>query len=148
MQAFPFMLAAILVGAIVSTQPAMNAILARAIGSAIGASAISIAVAFISVLIVVALVGAGRMNVATLGTVPWWIYLAGVAGAIFVVGGVVIAPVTGTLIFFVCIIAGQLIGSAVTDHFGAFGLEVRQISVSRIAGIILVLLGAILAARG
>ncbi len=147
-QTLPYMLAAILVGATVSIQPAMNAVLAKAIGSAYGASAISIAVAFASILIVIAVVGVGRVNGSTIATVPWWVFLAGVAGTIFVVGGVVIAPITGTLVFFVCIVAGQLIGSAIVDHFGTFGLAVREISAPRMAGIALVLAGAILTARG
>ena len=79
---------------------------------------------------------------------PWWVYLAGPAGAFFVAGGVYIAPLTGTLIFFVCIVAGQLIGSALMDHFGAFGLDVRKFSLARLAGVLLVVAGAILVSRG
>ena len=50
--------------------------------------------------------------------------------------------------FFVCIVAGQLIGSTIADHYGAFGLTVREMSGSRILGISLVLAGAVLVSRG
>ena len=79
---------------------------------------------------------------------PWWVYLAGFVGTIFVAGGVVIAPVTGALLFFACVIAGQLIGATLADHFGLFGVALRPVSPARLAGIALVLGGAILAQRG
>lgn len=142
------MLAAVIVGSLISTQPAINAILSKELGSALGAAGISTLIAFLCILAILPLTGAGEMNPETLRRVPWWVYLAGVIGAVFVASGVVIAPVTGALVFFVCIVAGQLIGSTISDHFGAFGLEVREISFARIAGIALVLVGAILVGRG
>ncbi|SFQ95994.1 DMT family transporter [Poseidonocella sedimentorum] len=147
MHAALHMLAAVLVGALLSLQPSMNAMLARAVGSAYGASAISIGVAFASILLVVAVIGAGRVTVGTLTAVPWWIYLAGVVGTIFVASGVVIAPVTGALVFFVCIVTGQMLGSLIADHVGAFGLAVREINSMRVFGITLVCLGAIIVTR-
>jgi transporter family-2 protein len=148
MQAIPYMLASILVGMLVSAQPPLNAILSRAIGNAFGATAISILVAFCCALMMLTLTGFGEINRATLTSVPWWVYLAGAVGAIFVGAGVVLAPVTGALLFFVCIVAGQLIGSMLADHFGAFGLQVREISPARILGLGLVLAGAVLVSRG
>lgn len=143
-----YMFAAIAVGALVSAQPPLNAILSRAVGSAYGATAISIFVAFLCILLLLTVTGSGNIKVETLMSVPWWVYLAGVVGALFVGSGVVIAPVTGALVFFVCVIAGQLIGSTLADHFGAFGLEVREISVWRLLGVLLVLVGAVMVWRG
>lgn len=147
MLAYGYMLAAIVVGMFVSAQPPLNAILSRAVGNPYGATAISIFIAFLTILAMVAFTGPGEISRRTLSSVPWWVYLAGTAGAIFVGAGVVIAPVTGTLVFFACIIAGQLIGSALADQFGAFGLETRTISAWRVAGIAMVLVGALLASR-
>jgi transporter family-2 protein len=61
---------------------------------------------------------------------------------------VVIAPVTGALVFFVCVVGGQLLGAMIVDHFGAFQLAVRPISLLRLLGLALVLLGAVLVQRG
>ncbi len=147
MQAIPYMLAAIAVGVLVAAQPPLNAIVSRAVGSAMGASAIQIFVALFFALVIVVVTGSGEINRATLSTVPWWAYFAGIFGALFVVSGVVIAPVTGALVFFVCIIAGQLLGSMLADHFGAFGLAVREISLPRVIGFVLVLVGAVLVGK-
>lgn len=148
MQLVSYMLAAAVVGAMISIQPPLNAILARGIGSAFGATAISIGIAFVCILVVISILGPGEISGRTLSTVPWYVVFAGIVGAIFVGSGVVIAPVTGALVFFVCVVAGQLIGSTILDHVGAFGLAVREISFSRAAGIVLVILGAIMVGRG
>jgi transporter family-2 protein len=142
------MLAAVLVGMLISTQPALNGMLGRAIGSSPGATLISVGVAFLAAVAFAAVFGRGDMSRASLATVPWWVYLAGIAGMVFVAGGTIIAPVTGALVFFVCIVAGQLIGALLADHFGAFGLAVREISLVRLAGLALVILGALLVQRG
>lgn len=148
MPALPFLLAAVLTGAFVSLQPAMNARLAGAIDSAMGAASISIFVSLMLALLLLILTGGGTITRETLTSVPWWVYLGGPVGTAFVAAGVFVAPVTGAMLFFVCVVAGQLIGSMLADHFGAFGLEVRQISPQRIIGIALVLAGAVLVQRG
>ena len=85
--------------------------------------------------------GAERVVLATLAAVPWWPYLGGVVGAVFIASGVVLAPVTDALVLFGCIVARQLVGSTIIDHYGAFGLAVREISRSRLLGNRLVTVG-------
>jgi transporter family-2 protein len=143
-----YLLVAVFLGVMVSFQPLMNAVLARAIGSPFGAAAISIGVAALGAVAMVAVTGRGDISRASLATVPWWIYLAGFVGTLFVAGGVVIAPVTGAQLFFMSVIAGQLIGAALADHFGLFGLAVRSLSLERVLGLVLVLGGALLVRRG
>jgi transporter family-2 protein len=63
-------------------------------------------------------------------------------------GGTVIVPVTGAAVFFVCLIAGQLFGSVLLDHIGAFGLPVREIGTLRFLGILLTFGGVILVRYG
>jgi transporter family-2 protein len=143
-----YMLAATVLGVLVALQPLANAVLARAIGSPYGAAAISIAIAFVGAIAMIGVTGRGEISRATLAAVPWWVFLAGFVGTVFVAGGVVIAPVTGALIFFACVVAGQLGGAMLADHFGWLGVPVRPISLARIAGLALVLGGAVLVQRG
>lgn len=147
MQLVPYMLAALAVGIVVSFQPPMNGMLAKSVGSAYGAAAVSIGIAFASILLLILVAGHGEISRRTLGSVPWWVYLSGTIGAAFVAAGAAIAPVTGGLVFFICIVAGQLIGSMLVDHFGAFGLEVRVMSPLRLLGLAMVLGGAVLVSR-
>jgi transporter family-2 protein len=143
-----YLAAALVLGALIAMQPLMNAVLARATGSPFGAAAISILVAFMGAMVMILVTGRGDTSRAALASVPWWIYLAGLTGTAFVAGGVVIAPVTGALLFFLCIIAGQLLGATLADHFGAFGLDIRPTSLPRLAGIALVLAGVVLVRSG
>jgi transporter family-2 protein len=142
-----YLCAAVLLGALAAVQPVLNAVLARAVGSAYVATAISILFAFLGALALVAVTGKGDTSRAALASVPWWIYLGGFIGTLFVAGGVVIAPVTGTLVFFICVVAGQLVGAMLADHFGVLGLSVRPISAGRLLGLALVLVGAALVQR-
>ena len=148
MQTFPYALTAVIVGAALAIQPAMNAMLARSVGSSNGVATLSIAVALLTMLVLIAFTGAGDISLKRLAEVPWWIFLAGTAGALFVAGGTYIAPVTGTLVFFVCVVAGQLTASTIADHYGVFGLEVREVSPIRLAGVGLALAGAVLVGNG
>ena len=148
MQTLPYALTAIIIGAALAIQPALNATLARAVGSSNGASTISIAVALLTMLALVSFTGAGDISRERLAEVPWWIFLAGTVGALFVAGGTYIAPATGALLFFVCVVAGQLLASIIADHFGIFGLEIREVSPMRLAGVALALAGAVLVGTG
>ena len=145
MQILGYLLAAVLMGALVSFQPLINAVLARAIGSPWGAAAISLVVAGAGGVAIALVAGRGDMSRAALAGVPWWVFLAGLIGSIFVAGGVVIAPVTGAQLFFITVIAGQLLGATLADHFG---LAARPLSLERTLGLALVLAGALLVRRG
>jgi transporter family-2 protein len=142
------MLGAIGAGVLVTFQPLMNAIVARAIGSPYGATLVSLVVSLAGALVMVALTGRGTMTREALSSVPWWVFSAGLVGLVFVLSGVTIAPVTGALLFFVCVIGGQLLGAILADHFGLFGLSVRHVTAERLIGLALVLGGAILVQRG
>jgi transporter family-2 protein len=143
-----YILAALLVGAASSVQPAVNAILARAIGNPYGATVVSVFVAFCTILLISQVTGRGQITPSVLASLPWWVYLGGVVGAVLVASGVIIAPVTGALLFFILIVAGQLLGAMLMDHLGAFGLAVREVSFLRVCGFLLVLVGAAMVLRG
>lgn len=148
MRTLLYMIATVAIGILLSVQPPMNAVLARSVGSAYGATAISIFIALLTILAFTIFTGHGEITRKTLTSVPLWIYLSGIVGAIFVAGGAAVAPVTGAMVFFVCIVGGQFLGSTLIDHFGAFGLEVRKISVMRIIGLLLIFGGAVMVSRG
>jgi transporter family-2 protein len=78
---------------------------------------------------------------------PWWSWCGGFIGVMLVVSGILVVPRTGAATFSVVLITGQLIGALIMDHFGWLGLSERPISLSRIAGIIFLLLGIWLVQR-
>lgn len=67
--------------------------------------------------------------------------IGGISGACFVLSGIWVGPKTGLVMFFICIIWGQMIGSAILDNTGAFGMARHPITWPRIIGISFVIAG-------
>ena len=87
-------------------------------------------------------------NIAALATVPLYVLLfAGVFGLIIVGGISYSAPRIGLVGTFTMIVTVQFISSALIDHYGLFGATVRAMSVSRTAGIAMLLGGLWLIVR-
>jgi transporter family-2 protein len=77
-----------------------------------------------------------------LWSLPWWVLIGGAAGALFVLGGIMVAPRLGVAAFFTCIVLGKVLGAAVLEQIGAFGLDAQPIGWTRALGILLVVAGA------
>lgn len=138
---------AILLGAMFSQQPVINAAVGRVTGSFIAASAFSVFITFCCLLALLPF-SISSLRTDALSQLPWWAVLGGLIGVGIVAGGAFLAPIMGAALFFVCLVAGQLFGSAIADHFGAFGLPVRPLSAMRAIGLLLVFSGAWLVHRG
>jgi transporter family-2 protein len=78
---------------------------------------------------------------------PWWVWTGGFLGAFFVTSTIVLARELGALAMVALIIASQLTASLVIDHYGWIGYDVRPVSWTRIAGILLLVAGALLVQR-
>jgi bacterial/archaeal transporter family-2 protein len=79
--------------------------------------------------------------------VPWYALGAGVFGLV-IIGAVSAAiPRVGASATIILIVAGQLAVGVLIDQFGIFGTLVRPLDLFRVAGLVLVLLGAWLVVR-
>ena len=145
---FGYILVAVSIGVLVSLQPSINAVMARGLSSSLLASTISISISFCLIILAWRLLGKGEGEISHIRHLPWWIVFGGVAGMVFVVGGVMVAPVLGFALFFVCIIAGQVLGSTLIDQFGAFGLPVKPACSMKPLGLGFVLMGIVLVQYG
>jgi transporter family-2 protein len=140
--------AAVAIGVCLALQPPINAVMARTLTSPLLAAVVSIAISLAVVVPVWLVVGQGDGDLGQVRALPWWVLLGGTFGVVFVAGSVIAAPVLGIALFFVCVVAGQLLGATVVDHLGAFGLPVKPLTPMKIVGLGLVLLGAALVQRG
>lgn len=139
-----YIAAAIGIGACLSLQPPVNAAMARVLSSPLLATAISIAISLALAVLVWSIGGKGAGDLTRVKALPMWVAIGGIVGVVFVAGGIVVAPVLGVALFFVCVVAGQLFGSLLADHFGAFGAPVKPINLMKLVGLALVLGGAAL----
>ncbi len=78
-----------------------------------------------------------------IASAPWWTWIGGIAGAVFVVAAAVIVPKTGSVLFLLAVVLGQMLGAIVADTYGMWGLAVQPISLTKLVGVSLVLAGAV-----
>ena len=75
---------------------------------------------------------------------PWWAWIGGLCGAVFVTAAAYAAPRIGVASMLTLAVASQLLMAVILDQAGAFGVPQRDISGGRIAGVVLVIVGALL----
>ncbi len=134
---------AFLGGVGIATQAPINAALAKTLGGNITAAAISFGVGF-AILLVAALAREGLPETSAIRSAPWWAWIGGALGAIYVWAAISSVGTLGVVTLIAAVILGQLLAALVLDATGAFGLQVQEIGWTRIAAVLLVLCGLIL----
>ena len=138
---------ALFAGVLMAVQAPTNALLGKASGSPVVAAFISFVVGTVALGALVA-ASSGRLFAPELKSVPWYAWLGGLYGAFFVAIAAFGAPRVGVGPLLTAAIAGHLIGAVILDHYGLLGLARQPVSVEKIAGVVLVLVGAVLVRRG
>lgn len=136
-------LLALLVGIATACQPAINAKFAQFTPSRIYGGLLNFAV---GLLVMIAVFIAFRTPVASsqqIGQAPWWSWTGGVLGAFFVTMSVILLPKMGAAVFVSLVVAGQLCGASVIDHLGLLDVTVRQMTVGRTIGVLLMIAGVV-----
>ena len=75
---------------------------------------------------------------------PWWMWIGGICGAFYVVTTIIAVPKLGATMMFTLFLAGQMTASILLDHYGLIGFPVKLISLWRIMGVLLVVVGMIM----
>ncbi len=86
-------------------------------------------------------------NLGAWHTLPWYTLSSGLLGLV-IVGSIGYGTARlGLVTAMTVIIAAQFIAGAIVDHFGILGADLRPLTVSRLAGVGLMLLGTWLVVR-
>lgn len=133
-------------GALVALQAPTNAMLAKAGGSAILAALISFSVGTLALLAAWGASG-NRPGTAAFAGLPWYAWIGGLYGAVFVAVAAYAAPKIGIASLITVGIAGQIAMALWLDHLGAMGLAKEPINFGRVAGALLVVAGVVLVRR-
>ncbi len=139
-----WMLLALVAGAVLPVQGAINGLLRQDLGAPFVVGTISFAVAtlsMIAVLLLTLLTGGAKPRLGGLRTMPWWGWIGAVCGATYVTTVFVAIPAIGTAATVGLTVAGQQIVSLFVDRYGWFRLPQREISTLRFAGVVVLLLG-------
>jgi transporter family-2 protein len=137
----------ILSGMLLPLQAALNSRLGRELGSPIFGSFASFLVGTVGIALYVLLSRPAFAGSEAVRTMPPHLWLGGLCGAIYVTVVTLVAPRLGVATLTGLSIAGQMVVSAVLDHWGLMGLPVNPITPSRAMGIVLIVLGVVLLQR-
>jgi bacterial/archaeal transporter family-2 protein len=132
-----FSLAAGIAGA---AQAATSGALGRRVGT-VGAAGFGVVLAAIIVVALAVLLGSGG-SIAQAIHQPVWLWLVGPFGVIVVLGIAYAPPRIGTSATVALLIAGQLAAGAAIDAFGLLGSPRIHVTLTRVAGLLLVAAGA------
>ena len=121
---------------------ALNAALGRHIGSPAVAATVLFTIAFACALAVALLTRPEAVR--ALPTAPRHLFLGGVFVAFYVLSITWIAPVMGVGNAVFLVLLGQLVSSALIDHFALFAAQPTPITAGRAAGIALMAAGVFL----
>lgn len=86
-------------------------------------------------------------NLSGLSQLPWYTLLAGPMGLVLIAAIGYSVPRLGLVPAFTILVAAQFMAAALIDQFGLFGAEIRQINLSRVTGMLVMLVGIWLAMR-
>ena len=126
------------------TQAATNAKMAGVTDSPILAAFLSFLVGTVALFVCVIASGTPMTSFASIKEAPPIAWAGGFLGAFFVTAAVLLVPRIGVAMTFTTLIAGQMIVTLIIDHFGLLGVTVREISIARIGGILLIFAGVVL----
>lgn len=129
------------------TQAAVNNRMALTIGNPILAALISFLIGTLSLLIYIFATGTSISGLSLARTAPPVAWIGGLIGAFFVASTVALVPKLGVAMTFSLVIAGQMIVTLIIDHFGILGVPVREISIPRIIGMLMIIAGVVLIRR-
>jgi len=139
-----YLLLALIAGTMMPTQAAVNNKMAAVVDSPISAAFISFVVGTIGLLVFMVATGTPLGNLAAAKNAPPIAWIGGLMGAFFVASSVALVPRLGVALTFSLIVAGQMLITLVLDHFGVLGVPVKEISLMRVLGIILITGGVVL----
>lgn len=138
---------ALLAGAVLPTQTALNNKLAVTVDNPILAALLSFIVGTITIAIYSVATGVPLGNIAAAKNASPTAWLGGVLGAFFVASTVILLPRLGVAMTFGLVVAGQMLITLFYDHFGLLGLDVKPMNFGRVIGVLLVIGGVILIRR-
>jgi transporter family-2 protein len=137
-------LLAVAAGVCVPTQAGINTRLSLWTRSPVMAAAISF---LVGTVVLCGYLLAQRLPLPPLRSVPeqpWWLWSGGALGAFFVAVTIYLAPRLGATTMLAWLLAGQMIAALLLDHFGLLGFPLHPLSIGRVAGILLLLAGALM----
>ena len=145
LQGLSLTLIALIAGGLIALQAPINAEAAARLGHPIAAAAMSFAVGTAVLIALMLLVARNSTHFEAFKSLPLYMLLGGgLLGAIYVTVNLILAPRIGVAAIMALGIAGQLFTALLVDRLGLFALMERGLTLGRVSGALLVLVGALM----
>ena len=82
-------------------------------------------------------------SVADMAQAPWWVWSGGIIGILYVSASILLGPRLGNTLFLVLVVAGQMVGALLVDHYGVLDSPIKAATPGRMIGVGLVLAGMV-----
>lgn len=138
----------LLSGIVQPVQTTINGRLKKSVGSAIRATQFSMLVSLTTVVVLLAVTKIGyKLPIKSIAAEPFWIWCTGILGMSVMVLSIMVFAKLGAVQAAILPASGQIIMGLIIDNFGLFKSNVRDLSLLRGIGAILVILGIITLAK-
>jgi transporter family-2 protein len=136
----------IVAGGLIAIQSVLNASLGHRIGN-LGSVLVLTLISTI-LLVILILFFPSTYNIRNLpGISEWYLYIGGILGVAILAIPIYLVPRIGTTSTIIAIVLGQSIIALVIDQLGLFASPKVEISLARVAGVLLVAVGAFLVGK-
>ena len=140
-----WILLGVISGACIAVQAPINAQLGRDLGLPFAAAFVSFVAGAILLGVVTFTVAAVTQTTIHWSQPAWWLFIAGGAlGTVYVTSAVVLTPQIGAAAVMALAVTGQLLAGLFVDRVGFMGVAVRELTLGRIAGAALLVVGALM----
>ncbi len=144
MQQLPFFLLALVAGLMLPVQAGLNSEMGRVLKSPVYARIVSFVVGLIALIVYAFITRMPFGNLREGLTLPWYYWMGGILGAVYVYGLIVLTPRLGVALTFGLTVAAQMTFSLVMDHYGWLDVPVSPISWYRVLGVLMIITGVVL----
>jgi transporter family-2 protein len=135
------LLLAVAVGFLLPVQTGANAELRTYVGHPLATALVSFGVGTVGLIVAVLSLRIPLPLAEAWSQSAWWQWSGGLIGSVYIAAVVVLAPRLGAGTLIAAVVGGQMVASIVLDHFGWVGFPVHPVSVVRLIGAALVILG-------
>jgi transporter family-2 protein len=136
-----YLVVALATGAAMAVQALANSRLRFAIGTPLWAAIAQFIVGLAALAVIAVAMRQPSADTSGLSRMPWWGWIGGAIGALFIVVSIVLTPRLGTALTLATMTVGQLLAALVLDHYGWLGAPVIRMSLPRLAGAAFLLAG-------
>lgn len=132
------------IGVAMTFQTAINTQLREYLHSPIQAAFLSFLTGTILLGLMVMFQSGPKLNMSSLGQIPWHLWLGGILGVYAISISIYAAPKIGFLTLSGLIVFGQIVMSMIVDQFGLLGTEKIPVNWQRLLGGVIIFVGVML----